>query len=123
MKFFLDENFPKSAALIIAARGHECIESRGTGQKGSDDETIFCLAQQAGAVFLTTDRDFFYTIPLLAQNHHGVVVVALHQPNRGSILKRREWFLKRFGAKDIKNRVFELRDSTYLTFPPAGMDD
>lgn len=90
MRFFFDENFRKAAAVLITARGHECIDIRGTNQEGADDDTIFRLAQEQGAVFLTTDRDFFHTIPLLVQDHQGVMVVALRQPNRQGILKRLE---------------------------------
>lgn len=122
MRFFFDENFPKAAALLITARGHECIDIRGTKQEGAADDAIFHLAQEQGAVFLTTDRDFFHTIPLLVRDHHGVVVVALRQPNRQGILKRLEWFLEQFENQDINNRVFELRDSTYLVFPPPETD-
>lgn len=122
MRFFFDENFPKAAAVLITARGHECIDIRGTNQEGADDDTIFHLAQEQGAVLLTTDRDFFHTIPLLVRDHHGVVVVALRQPNRQGILKRLEWFLEHYENTDIRNKVFELRNSTYLVFPPAEMD-
>lgn len=117
MKFFLDENFPKAAAVLLSARGHECIDVRGTACEGSDDSAIFRLAQEHGAVFLTTDRDFFHTIPHIAEQHCGVVVVALHQPNRHSILTRLGWFIDRFGDTILENRVFELRDSTYVAFP------
>ena len=65
MKFFFDENFPRAAAGLLDARGHEWADIRGTDQEGSDDTTIFRMAQQQGAVFLTTDRDFFHTVPHL----------------------------------------------------------
>ena len=117
MKFFFDENFPRAAAGLLDARGHEWADIRGTDQEGSDDATIFRMAQQQGAVFLTTDRDFFHTVPHLEKSHYGVVVVALRQPDRQSILRRLDWFLDHFGDTDLENKVFELRDRTYVIFP------
>jgi len=117
MKFFLDENFPKAVAELLASRGHECVDIRGTENEGCDDSTVFRIAQEHGAVFLTTDRDFFHTIPHIERSHCGIVVVALHQPNRQSILTRLEWFLERFGNSELKDKVFELRDNTYVVFP------
>jgi predicted nuclease of predicted toxin-antitoxin system len=122
MKFFFDENFPKAAGLLLAARGHKWFDIRGTEQEGAGDTAIFGLAQEEGAVFLTTDRDFFHTVPHVVKSHHGVVVVALLQPNRQAILRRVEWFLDHFEDSDMRDRVFELRDRTYVVFPnpPAG---
>lgn len=116
MRFFFDENFPKAAGPLLLVRGHEWVDIRGSENEGCDI-AIFRLAQLQNAVFLTTDRDFFHTIPHLEKNHHGVVVVALRQPNRKSILKRLEWFLDHYEEKDIINRVFELRDLSYIIFP------
>ena len=69
MIFFLDENFPRAAVDFLVSRGHQAIDIRGAGQEGSDDSAIFAMAQRAGAVFLTTDRDFFHTIPHLEKTH------------------------------------------------------
>jgi predicted nuclease of predicted toxin-antitoxin system len=117
MKFFLDENFPKSAAVLLGARGHECFDIRGTDMEGCDDIAIFRIAQQHAAVFLSTDRDFFHTIPHIERQHYGVVVVALRQPDRRSIMSRLEWFLDHFENEDVSNTVFELRDRTYVRLP------
>ena len=67
-------------------------------------------------------RQDFDTIPHTEPRHHGVVVVALRQPDRQSILNRLAWFLDRFGNSDLRNRAFELRDRTYLVFPSLPED-
>jgi len=118
MKFFLDENFPKASAVVLGELGHELLDLRGTEFEGATDEFIFQLAQKENAIFLTTDRDFFHTIPHLYQQHAGVVVIALRQPNRARILDRLQWFLTHFGEKDFQNRVFQLRDATWMAYPP-----
>ncbi|MCA9411594.1 MAG: DUF5615 family PIN-like protein [Candidatus Omnitrophica bacterium] len=114
MRFLLDENFPKAAIQLLQNRGYSCLDFREIGDEGALDRVIFDLAIEKNAVLLTTDRDFFHTIPHLYPEHPGVVVVALHQPNRKNILERLEWLLDRHGAKEVRSTVFELRDSTYI---------
>ena len=88
MKFFLDENFPKAAAGMLESLGHVVFDLRGTEREGSPDADVFAEAQRLEAVFLTTDRDFFHTIPHLFPLHAGVIVIALRQPNRAGLRPR-----------------------------------
>ena len=81
---------------------------------GSDDETVFAAAQRLGATILTSDRDFYHTIPLLHPSHAGIVVVALHQPSRTAINSRLKWFMENI-EEPLDNRVFILRDFSYRT--------
>ena len=69
MKFFLDENFPKSSEVILNEFGHKVFDIRGTSSEGLSDLEIFKLAQEKNAVFLTTDKDFFNTIPFQFEEH------------------------------------------------------
>ncbi|MCU0797116.1 MAG: DUF5615 family PIN-like protein [Akkermansiaceae bacterium] len=85
-----------------------------------EDSEVFQKAQNLGAVLLTTDRDFYHTIPHLFENHFGVVVIALRQPNRNAILSRLESILGQVHEHQFHNRVFQLRDSTWLAYPPIG---
>lgn len=117
MRFFLDENFPRSASDLLSSFNHESTDIRGTRDQGADDRKIFDLAQKQRAVFLTTDRDFFHTIPHLYEHHFGVIVIALRQPNRQNILHKLEWFLQHFGNTDIENKIFQLRDRNYVIYP------
>ena len=109
MTFLLDENFPRSAAEVITAAGHEAILFSDACEFGENDEAVFNGAQRLGAVILTSDRDFYHTVPLVHPEHDGIVVVALRQPNRKSILMRLQWFLENFEGP-FANRVFILRD-------------
>ena len=56
MKFLLDENFPKSAQIVLEKMGHEVIDIRGTADEGADDTILFEIAQTEGAVIITTFR-------------------------------------------------------------------
>lgn len=117
MKFLLDENFPKAAVAFLESAGHEVFDFRGSGDEGIDDSEVFQKAQNLSAILLTTDRDFFHTIPHLFESHFGVVVIALRQPNRSAILSRLEWITSHVSEQQFHNRVFQLRDGTWLAYP------
>jgi len=117
MRFFLDENFPKAACDLLGRDSHEIIDVRGTEKEGSDDHQLFLLAQLSNAVFLTTAKDFFHTVPHLFPNHGGVVVITLKQPDRHSILNKLSWFLAHVTLDDIPGRVFLLMDTGYVGYP------
>ena len=112
MKFLLDENFPQSSAELITSCGHEVIVFDSACSFGDDDETVFAVAQRLGATILTSDRDFYHTMPLLHPSHAGIVVVALRQPNRAAIHSRLKWFMENI-EEPLTNRVFILRDFSY----------
>jgi predicted nuclease of predicted toxin-antitoxin system len=120
MRFLLDENFPKAAGSFLQNAGHESFDFRGSGEEGMEDSAVFEKAQALRAVLLTTDRDFFHTIPHLFETHAGVIVVALRQPNRVAILSRLEWVLSNVEESAFANRAFQLRDKTWLVYPSLG---
>ncbi len=120
MKFFLDENFPKSAAEFLRQAGHDVTSPHDEELLGVPDEVLFGRCQEIEACFLTTDRDFFHTVPHLYENHFGVVVIALKQPNRSGILSRLEWFLSHVAEETVPDRVFQLRDQSWHVRPPMG---
>jgi len=113
MKFFLDENFPKTAEIYLKNLGYEVMDIRSTGQEGLDDHVIFKLAQFHSAIFLTTDRDFFHTIPFDFAEHHGAIIIALRQPNRTNITEKLKWLLNHLEVTDFRNTVMLLRDNNY----------
>ena len=117
MRFLLDENFPKAATGMLEGSGHEVFDLRGTPDEGIEDHSVFAMAQSLGAVLLTTDRDFFHTIPHLFDTHAGVVVIAMRQPNRNAILSRMKWLLGHVAESEFKDRCFQLRDSTWIAIP------
>ncbi len=118
MRFFLDENFPKAATTLLQNMGHEVLDVRGSEREGLPDAEIFAVAQCSRAIFLTTDRDFFHTIPHLHQKHAGIIVIALKQPNRHAILQKLSWILNRLKPPDFENRSIQLRDQSWIAVPP-----
>jgi predicted nuclease of predicted toxin-antitoxin system len=113
MNFFLDENFPLTASKLLAEAGHRCYRILDFEPQGGDDKTVFERAQTLDAVLLSTDKDFFHTVPFLFACHAGVVVITLRQPNRLSILERLRWFIANMPT-DMSNKVYMLRDKTYV---------
>ncbi|MBI4023652.1 MAG: DUF5615 family PIN-like protein [Verrucomicrobia bacterium] len=114
MKFILDENFPQPALALLARYGHVGQSILDFSRKGTDDLEIFEVAQRAKAVFLTTDKDFFHTVPLLVKDHAGVVVIALAQPNRQKLLDRLQWVLRWMQQGDISGRALLVTDHHHL---------
>ncbi len=114
MRFLLDENFPRAAKTMLEQSGHVVYDMRDILESGADDNSVFRKAQELDAVLLTTDRDFFHTVSYLWHEHSGVIVIALRQPNREAILARLAWFVKTFSDDNIRNEVYQLRDSTYV---------
>jgi predicted nuclease of predicted toxin-antitoxin system len=119
MKFFLDENFPRSAITVLRECGHEVIDARELLPAGSADALLFDKACELGAVLLSTDRDFFHTLSLGSSTHPGIVVIALRQPNRERILTRLQWFLDSVPQTEISGHAYQLRDTTYIVRSPA----
>ena len=113
MNFCLDENFQKSAHFYLTQRGHSCIDVRDHFPQGAEDGELFVFAQQHRAIFLTTDKDFYHTIPFFIFPHHGVVVISLRQPNRRIIQERLQWFLENTPVS-MDNTVYLLRDRTFI---------
>ena len=109
MNVLLDENFPASAASVVEAAGHSPISFAEVCEFGADDEAVFETAQSSNALILTSDRDFYHTIPLRHPHHAGIVVVALRQPNRAAILTRLEWFFATI-LPPYRDKVFIIRD-------------
>ncbi|MHC4874617.1 MAG: DUF5615 family PIN-like protein [Planctomycetota bacterium] len=112
MNFLLDENFPKSAGVLLEEKGHKVFDYRGTSEEGADDFRLFEIAQNNEAVILTTDRDFYHTVPILYKHHFGVIVVALKQPNRKAITDRLEWLLDQIEIFPLNDKVIQLRDNS-----------
>jgi len=113
MNFFLDENFPKTITPLLEEQGHKVFDIRSTEYEGIDDTSIFKMAQKESAIFLTTDKDFFHTIPHIFENYHGIIVITLRQPNRKRITEKLFFALNNFELSFFYSKVLLLRDNDY----------
>ncbi len=116
MTIFIDENIPKRVARYIKSLDHEVIDIRSTDLEGSSDIKLFTEAQKHKALFITTDRDFFTTIPFLFESHHGIIVVSLKQPNSEELLSRIKWAFDNLSINDIDSTVILLKDDHYTIY-------
>jgi len=118
MIFLLDENFPKAVIPFLEKKGHQVLDFRLIGEEGAPDSKIVTLAISKKAAILTTDRDFFHTLGKQVSGHFGIIVIALKQPTRQSILDKVEWFTDKIGIETLPGRVFQLRDRSWMVYPP-----
>lgn len=106
MKFFLDENFPRAALAFLESAGHSASHALQRFPPGTADAQLFAYTQQQGAVFVTTDKDFFHTIPLAFEHHSGAIVITLRKPNRADLLRRLSDALTQLGDRGLQDTTW-----------------
>ena len=106
MKFFLDENFPRTALPLLESAGHPATHTLQHFPPGTTDTKLFAYAQEQQAVFVSTDRDFFHTIPMAFERHHGAIVITLRKPNRADLLRRLADALAQLGERKLTNTTW-----------------
>jgi predicted nuclease of predicted toxin-antitoxin system len=106
MTFFLDENFPRPVLSDLEAAGHTASHALDSFPPGTDDDKLFARAQELKAIFVTTDRDFYHTVPLAFVRHHGAIVITLRKANRADLLRRLNDALVLLGEKGLQDAVW-----------------
>jgi predicted nuclease of predicted toxin-antitoxin system len=91
--------------------GHSATHALDVFPPGTADEKLFAHAQSEQAAFLTTDRDFFHTIPLAFVQHSGAIVITLRRPNRADLLRRLMEALTVLGERNLDNAVWLVTDT------------
>ena len=110
MRFFLDENFPRPAITFLESAGHSASHALQS-PPGAGDTKLFAYAQEQKAIFVTTDKDFFHTVPLAFERHSGAIVITLRRPNRAELLRRLAEALALLGEKDLHDTVWLVTDA------------
>jgi len=111
MKFFLDENFPRPAIAQLESAGHTAVHALENFPPGTPDDQLFAHAQRERAIFITTDKDFFHTVPLAFARHHGAIVITLRRPNRAELLHRLAGALAALGERNLADSVWLVTDT------------
>jgi predicted nuclease of predicted toxin-antitoxin system len=111
MTFFLDENFPRPALADLHAAGHKASHTLDFFPPGTNDDKLFAHAQQQNAIFITTDKDFYHTVPLAFARHQGAIVITLRKPNRADLLHRLNEVLALLGNKGLPDTVWLVTDT------------
>ncbi len=66
----MDENIPLMTVKALRQLGHEVLDIRGTAIEGSEDETLWQIAQREKRLLITTDKGFTHH---REESHHGIL--------------------------------------------------
>ena len=58
MRFLLDENVPKSAAMALRQEGHDVVRVQEADLQSADDESVWQYAVLEDRILVTYDLDF-----------------------------------------------------------------
>jgi|SRR5215472_8474977 len=112
MKILVDENIPRRTIDGLRALGHDVTDVRGTDQRGLADPDLWQLAKTEERLLVTTDKGF---TAYRNEQHHGILVVRLRQPNRHKINLAVTEAMNRFQERDWPNLLVVVRDKTMST--------
>ena len=109
MEILVDENIPLLSVSQLREMGHDVLDIRGTDEQGMADDALWNKACQEGRLLITTDRGFAY---YRQQEHHGVLIVLLRQPNYWKIHKRIIEGMKVFSPEQWPGLLVVMRDAS-----------
>jgi predicted nuclease of predicted toxin-antitoxin system len=108
MRVLVDENIPKVTVHALTELGHNVLAIRGTDKQGTDDENLWMLAQSEARLLITTDKGF---VDHREENHHGILIIRLHQPNEERIHARVMAAFRQFPEQDWPRLTVVMRDN------------
>jgi predicted nuclease of predicted toxin-antitoxin system len=88
MKIKLDENLPSRLGVLLKSFGHDVHTTYDEGLIGGEDKDIWEAAQKEARFLITQDLDFSDTRKFAPGSHHGILLVRLRSPSRGSLVER-----------------------------------
>lgn len=95
MRFLIDEDLPRSIKDMLQRYGHEAVDVRDIGFRGSKDRQVAALAQSKGLCLVTGDFDFSDVRNYPPGKYAGIVVLKLPRTATASyILTLLESFLQ-----------------------------
>lgn len=117
MRIIVDENIPRRTVAELRAQGHKVVDLRGSSKEGVDDDTLWQMAQQHRALLITTDKGF---ARFRGQEHWGVLIIRLRQPNVRRIHNRILQVLDHFNRSDWRSMVVVARDTVLHWWHPGA---
>ena len=85
MKFVIDENMSFAVVEFLRDNGHEVIAISETATSGLADSSVFELAKDEQAIFVTRDKHFTNPIRFPATDTHGIIYI-----RRGNLTSEQE---------------------------------
>jgi predicted nuclease of predicted toxin-antitoxin system len=83
MRFLIDEDLPRSIQDLLQRYGHEGVDLRGIGLRGSTDRQIAALAQDKGLCLVTGDVGFSNVRNYPPEKYAGIVVLKVPRTATG----------------------------------------
>ena len=85
MNILVDENIPNLTVSTLRGHGDDVLDIRGTPQQGLFDAELWGVAQRDRRILISTDKGF---VRYRTEQHFGILVVRLRQPNEQLIHAR-----------------------------------
>jgi len=101
MKIKLDENLPRRLAHLLQTLGHDVHTVYDELLVGRADPEIWKAAQNESRFLITQDLDFSDLRRFAPGSHHGILLVRLRSPDRGSLADRVLEFKKKTSATGL----------------------
>lgn len=108
MRILVDENIPNITVDELRAMGHDVLDIRGTPRQGIFDDELWPLAQTERRTLVTTDKGFSAHRD---EQHCGLLVVRLRQPNQQRIHARIMAAFRQFAEQDWPGLLVVMRDT------------
>lgn len=108
MRILVDENIPIITVRELRALGHDVLDIRGTERQGMFDDELWPLAQRERRTLVTTDKGFSEHRD---QQHYGILIVRLRQPNEQRIHARIMTAFRQFTEPDWPGLLVVMRDT------------
>ena len=117
MRILVDENIPRLTVAALIEQGHEVLDFRCSAREGSPDADLWDVALRENRLLITTDKGF---AAHRREDHAGILIVRLRQPNRQRIHERVLLALSRFQEPQWQGLTVVVRDQavSYWRFNP-----
>jgi predicted nuclease of predicted toxin-antitoxin system len=109
MKILVDENVPLMTVQALRGAGHDVRDIRDTALQGSIDDDLWRITQSDERLLITTDKGFAQH---REENHRGLPIVRLRQPNRNKIHQRVLQTMTRFSDRAWIGLTVVVRDAS-----------
>jgi predicted nuclease of predicted toxin-antitoxin system len=113
MRILVDENIPNVTVSTLRGAGHDVMDIRGTPHQGMTDEELWSLAQTEARMLVTTDKGFSEHRD---EQHHGVLIVRLRQPNEERLHARVVAAFEHFPEARWPGLLVVMRDQVQSTY-------
>ena len=120
MRFLLDANMPRSAAMLLERSGHDAVHVRDTALKHATDERIAEFARTRQRVIVTRDLDFADVRRYPPEDSPGYLVLRVPESRVASqIVELLQRFLDVRGLVEKIPAHLVILDPRQVRFRPA----